>query len=243
MQQTLRRWTRALAAAAMLLGAMAASGATLQIISGDHPQQARVAAFFREPIVLLLQGDDGEPLAGKRVIAWPRADDPKDCAVVFDETVYTDADGRVVLQNAVGNSKACASHLTAVAYDDEVTWIAIAQVALPPLVTTGQGPALVQLVSGGDQAAAAGSAFAAPWVVRAVDRHGHGVPYAFVFFNGGDGSSSFVTFNGQRIAGVMADAEGYAVSPLPVAGSIAGRGFGDACAYDSECATVYFTVQ
>ena len=241
--------------AACAFAATESPAATLEIVAGDHPQHARQGAYFRDPIVLQARGDDGLPLAGALVIAFEDAYRARDSFVGFSgdngSRYATDAQGIVTMDNIVGGPIDGSTRVTAYLYPADES-AALAQVTLPPLTTNGQGAAVIEIVSGDGQAAAAGDPYAARWIVRAVDRHGHGVPYAQVFFDNFEQAHPTVFFsggpgvvvNGASGALAMADAEGYAVSPIPVAGAERGAFFASACGMmtGTDCATFRYEI-
>jgi hypothetical protein len=177
-------------------------------------------------------------MAGVEVAWWPDSSDPDAPYVLpFAEGFpVTDERGTAFITGLVAGPVHGAVHLTAYALGT--------QVKLPSLRAVGTQPVEMRMVFGNAQAAAAGRHFPAPWIVRAIDEHGRGVPYAAVVFNGGfDPSVPTAIFNGEPAILAMADEFGFAVSPRPVAGALVGTGFGDACGFDMGCTPFYFIVK
>jgi hypothetical protein len=117
-----------------------------------------------------------------------------------------------------------------------------ASATIPVSVVAGGATRFV-VVSGSKQKVPAGTAFAQPWVARAVDAQGRPVPNAAVIFAAtSDTTLPTVTFNGFSSVWARADANGIATSPIPVANLVQGKeeGFAATLNYGVSVADAFF---
>jgi len=175
---------------------------TLTPLPGSTPQTAHPNAQFGAPIGVVATNQAGAPVPGLPV-TFERSNPP------IWVTVSTDAHGIATIP---------APGPVALSVYGTYTWPAVAPNAAPVNFTftvAGTLPAIISVVSGSNQVAAAGAILAHPFVVLVTDANGAPIPFMAVTFQG---PSDLGTFNGSSEVQVVADANGIATSP-PVTAS------------------------
>lgn len=195
------------------------TGAAQILVQSGAGQSARVGTAFGAPLVAKVVDGQGNPVAGALVRFRLPEQGPGAVFEALAQDVATDAQGLAQSPALTANATVGSYHATA-----SVEGVAqAARFALTNLpASTGPVPAALRLVSGMGQATQAGSAFAAPLSVQALDASGLAVPGASVEMAFADAGPS-ATFAGglQRIM-LVTDALGMATSPLFTANAVPG---------------------
>jgi hypothetical protein len=210
------------------LACCAAGAVTLEPVPGSTPQATPLFAFFPVPIgVIVRDSTTGAPIGGVPVTFYWHIDSNAAFVIAPDantsaKTVESDPDGRAA--PPVG--------FIAAGHPGPFTMFATAPSITSPdvafLLTVLPGPATsVQVVSGDNQSAQTGTAFAQPWVVRAVADNGQPVPYAALKMGiaAGDGWAN-ASWSGVTYYIARADAAGLVTTPFIIAGPVTGQGYG-----------------
>lgn len=188
-------------AAAALGAALAACGgdgltlpdpgepARIEIVSGSN-QAGAIGSLLAEPLVVRVLDSDNQPVANRQV-AFLLASNGQG-GVLQPDTVATDSDGRASSRWALGESEGTQQARA------QVVGIDVLNVAFS--ATAGEGVAsLIELVSGDDQTATAGSILPDSLIIRALDASSRPVAGVTVAWEaaGGGSVSSDITVTGS----------------------------------------------
>ena len=169
----------------------------IAIASGDR-QEGAVGSILAESIAVLVSDATGRPVMGQSVVFTAVSGEG---AELTPDTALTGADGRAraewVLGQDVGTQTATAA--LALASDDAAPSVLFSASA------SAAGAAALELVSGDNQTAAAGSTLPEALIVRVSDRFGNpvsGTAVAWAAIGGGSVSAAQVTTGANGRAGV-----------------------------------------
>jgi hypothetical protein len=234
----------------LLLAALSAHALTVTAIAGAD--QTVLQSQFT-PIVPEVRVTDslGQPVAGATVTFTAVGYNSSNGSIFFpgpgfafenDFTTTTDANGIATAGLGAIGYIAGPSGVDVTATTDGPLGKEAATTSIRFTVAAG-GTTRFAVVSGSKQKTAPGTAFAAPWVAQALDANGQPVPYAAVLYYATDDATlPSVTFDGHNSVWVRADANGIAVSPIPVANMIEGKeeAFVSTLNYQVSVSNAYF---
>ncbi|HEY0192161.1 MAG TPA: Ig-like domain-containing protein [Kofleriaceae bacterium] len=176
-------------------------------VSSGSPQDATVGASFGAPLVAVLTDSNGNPVSGVTVTFTAPASGAQ--ANLSASTAVTDSSGLASVTATAGTVAGAYTVTASAPLAGELASFAL---------TNDSGPAAsISAVSGGDQTAAAGAAFAAPLVAQVADASGNPVAGATVSFAAP--SSGATAALGSATA--VTDSSGLA-RLTPTAGTVAG---------------------
>jgi hypothetical protein len=211
----------------LLAASLPATALQLTPIPGAANQRTQISAFFPNGIGVKATDDAGRPVPGVRVTFTVEPFNGSNGFVFIPGEgfsflnavdVVTGGDGVALVLPGVVGFESGATSIVASARD--ASPVTIALTVLP------SGTTRVDVISGSRQHAPVGSVYPKPWIVHATDARGLSVPFAALLFQANDDTLPSVSFNGRRSLWLRADANGIAVSPLPRANSLVGKGEG-----------------
>lgn len=217
----------AVGAAASVAGAQGTATLSVEAIGGAL-QSAKVGTAFSAPLTVSVTCD-GTALAGVPVTFTAPSSGPSATFLTTDaasQTVDTGSTGQAESSQVVAGDTAGSYTVTAAAVVPTTSSSSCAgqsETADFPLTNTAGTPSGVSVVSGSDQQAAVGTAFADPLVVLVDDQYGNPVPGVAVTFavQASDGATATFATGGSSVS-VATTASGEAASPTLTAGSTAG---------------------
>ena len=169
--------------------------ARIEIVSGSN-QAGAVGSLLAEPLVVRVLDSDNQPVASRQV-AFLLASNSQG-GVLQPDTVATDADGRASSRWALGESEGTQQAQA------QVVGIDVLKVSFS--ATAGEGVAAgIELVSGDNQTATAGSILPDSLIIRALDdasRPVAGVTVAWEAIGGGSVSSATTVTGSDGRTGV-----------------------------------------
>jgi hypothetical protein len=215
------RWIAFVVTCILSLLSFASQAVTLQALPGSTPQTTCFSCVFPNPVGVIARDDAGAPLAGVAVtfatdnnyIGMVNFDDF--CCVAFESvTVTTGANGVAIGTPITIFQTSSSGVITASA-------AGAADVSFQ-LSSNARRATTVAVVSGNEQTAQTGTAFAAPWKVRVLDAAGQPLANAMVTFYAGGffSTESTASFNGSPWTNAVTDINGIATSPAATAGTI-----------------------
>jgi hypothetical protein len=204
----------------------AAGVASLEMLPGSVPQSARITAFYPNPIGTIVRDAAGNPVRDAVVtyeilgrVTGGYGHFTSDRGSSLWTRVITGDDGRAVPDRVTAFAPGTV--------DITATVPGAAQAVHFALEALPGGATRFELAGGENQRAIVGTTYAQPLSVRALGDDGLTVPNAAVFFAANSPATSpSVTFAGNNVRVVMADAGGVATSPPMTANDVVGFGFG-----------------
>ncbi|MFT3779445.1 MAG: SdrD B-like domain-containing protein [Ottowia sp.] len=180
-------------------------------------QSAVVSTAFAAPLVVLVQDDQGQPVAGVTVrFTAPASGASARFAAAASVDVVTNAQGLATSPAPSANATAGAYAVTA-----QVEGLAPVSFDLTNRPVAVDPPASMRLISGTAQTAQVGTAFGAPMVVQVLGAAGQPLPGIAVRFEFAASGAS-ASFADGRSATVLTGSDGQASSPAFTANQTAG---------------------
>lgn len=219
----------------LLLASLSARALIVTAQPGVSNQTVVQSAFVANVPAVLVTDDFGNPLAGVSVTFSVVGYDGTNGALFFpgvgfatsnDFTTVTDANGIATAGLGPFGFIAGPSGVIAKATLTGPFPTQTASVTIPITVVAG-GATTFKALSGAHQTATVGTSYGSAWSVQALDANKQPVANAAVLFYAPvEAGVASVTFDGVNSIWVRADANGVAVSPVPVANTVEGKGEG-----------------